>query len=354
VGLTAFNLRQYDARLGRWQTPDPYGQHHSPYLAMSNNPVSFTDPDGGYDGYWVDGIRVFGIDMTDLLDRYGRSGQAFDLAIYTTDANGRLTYGDELYNVIMDNGNLRSAEYSYAEMLNVTEALYQQPDGSIVSVSATVFRNPHTGGVWAEANGVVAMCRKEYGTLADRLDMLHQLAAERDAQHLAADIAGFVPGLGEPADILNIGLYIRDGDYNSAGWSTLAAIPALGVLATLYKWSKRADNAVGAAKSSTTTLYRAVKPDELEDINKLDMFVNRGEAEGKYFTTSAEHAADYARKAVQRFGDPPYTIVRTQVPTSSLPFPVPVDGGIPAYVIPNNLLPDLKPTVLNHMPLPPR
>jgi len=35
--------------LGRWQTPDPYGQHYSPYLAMSNNPVSFTDPDGGYD-----------------------------------------------------------------------------------------------------------------------------------------------------------------------------------------------------------------------------------------------------------------------------------------------------------------
>ncbi|MCB0770948.1 MAG: hypothetical protein KDC00_11145, partial [Flavobacteriales bacterium] len=27
----------------------PYGQHYSPYLAMSNNPVSFVDPDGGYD-----------------------------------------------------------------------------------------------------------------------------------------------------------------------------------------------------------------------------------------------------------------------------------------------------------------
>ncbi len=49
VGLTAFNLRQYDGRIGRWLTTDPYGQHHSPYLAMSNNPVSFVDPDGGYD-----------------------------------------------------------------------------------------------------------------------------------------------------------------------------------------------------------------------------------------------------------------------------------------------------------------
>jgi RHS repeat-associated protein len=50
TGLTNFELRQYDPRIGRWYNPDPYMQHHSPYLAMSNNPVSFTDPDGGWDG----------------------------------------------------------------------------------------------------------------------------------------------------------------------------------------------------------------------------------------------------------------------------------------------------------------
>ena len=50
TGLTNFELRQYDPRIGRWYNPDPMGQHHSPYLAMSNNPVSFTDPDGGWDG----------------------------------------------------------------------------------------------------------------------------------------------------------------------------------------------------------------------------------------------------------------------------------------------------------------
>jgi|GEM_PF-1530043 len=49
TGLTNFELRQYDPRIGRWYNPDPYMQHHSPYLAMSNNPVSFTDPDGGWD-----------------------------------------------------------------------------------------------------------------------------------------------------------------------------------------------------------------------------------------------------------------------------------------------------------------
>jgi RHS repeat-associated protein len=49
--LTNFELRQYDPRIGRWNNPDPYQQHHSPYLAMSNNPVSSIDPDGGEDDW---------------------------------------------------------------------------------------------------------------------------------------------------------------------------------------------------------------------------------------------------------------------------------------------------------------
>jgi RHS repeat-associated protein len=49
TGYHNFQLRQYASLLGRWMTPDPYGQHWSPYLAMSNNPVSYIDPDGGQD-----------------------------------------------------------------------------------------------------------------------------------------------------------------------------------------------------------------------------------------------------------------------------------------------------------------
>lgn len=47
TGFVSFELRQYDPRIGRWLSTDPYRQHHSPYLAMSNNPVLFIDPDGG-------------------------------------------------------------------------------------------------------------------------------------------------------------------------------------------------------------------------------------------------------------------------------------------------------------------
>jgi RHS repeat-associated protein len=41
-----FMARSYDPQIGRWMQPDPLMQHGSPYLAMSNNPVSFTDPTG--------------------------------------------------------------------------------------------------------------------------------------------------------------------------------------------------------------------------------------------------------------------------------------------------------------------
>lgn len=49
TGLHAFELRMYNKHLGRWLRTDPYYQHWSPYLAMSNNPISFIDPDGGCD-----------------------------------------------------------------------------------------------------------------------------------------------------------------------------------------------------------------------------------------------------------------------------------------------------------------
>jgi RHS repeat-associated protein len=46
----AFELRMYEARIGRWLSPDPYGQYWSPYLAMGNDPLNQVDPDGGWGG----------------------------------------------------------------------------------------------------------------------------------------------------------------------------------------------------------------------------------------------------------------------------------------------------------------
>lgn len=50
TGKEAFQLRLWDARIGRWLTTDPYGQYNSPYLGMGNDPINGIDPDGGLFG----------------------------------------------------------------------------------------------------------------------------------------------------------------------------------------------------------------------------------------------------------------------------------------------------------------
>lgn len=102
-----------------------------------------------------------------------------------------------------------------------------------------------------------------------------------------------------------------------------------------------------------TTLYRAVGPSELTDIQKAGVLRNLGSAEGKYFTTSAEAASSYAKQAVSGFGDPPYTLIQTQVPKKAFEglSPATVDRGIPAWVIPNERLQGLAPEVLDWMPI---
>ena len=47
IKANSFQLRLYNPRLGRWMSPDPYGQFHSPYLAMGNTPIIGIDPNGG-------------------------------------------------------------------------------------------------------------------------------------------------------------------------------------------------------------------------------------------------------------------------------------------------------------------
>jgi RHS repeat-associated protein len=47
TGWNHFELREYDAVIGRTTTPDPARQFHSSYMWVGNNPVSGTDPTGG-------------------------------------------------------------------------------------------------------------------------------------------------------------------------------------------------------------------------------------------------------------------------------------------------------------------
>jgi hypothetical protein len=123
------------------------------------------------------------------------------------------------------------------------------------------------------------------------------------------------------------------------------------------KLAKSAKGAYTALKyrkieQETVKLYRAVSPEELKDIKKMGEFINRGSAEGKYFTESSASASDYAKQAVKGFGDEPYTTVSTTIKRNLLGDSTIVDGGIPAHVIPDRLLPKLKPIIETTMDLP--
>lgn len=57
TGLSNFELRMYESRLGRWMITDPYLVDYSSYMGMGNNPISNVDPDGG-DPVMLQGVTV--------------------------------------------------------------------------------------------------------------------------------------------------------------------------------------------------------------------------------------------------------------------------------------------------------
>lgn len=111
-----------------------------------------------------------------------------------------------------------------------------------------------------------------------------------------------------------------------------------------------------AVGSELVTLWRAVKAKELADIRATGTFRNLGSAEGKYFSQTAEGAMAYAKQAYRAWpNEGAYTLVRTEIPKSLLTpeMSAVVDrGGIPALVVPDALLPRLRPTVLEPIPAP--
>lgn len=134
-------------------------------------------------------------------------------------------------------------------------------------------------------------------------------------------------------------------------------IPAAPALDSLFGWlgSKISGLFGDTAGAGTTTLYRAVMPNELADIEASNVLQNTVGNEVKYFSTTAEGAASYGQQAAKAFGDGPFTIVQSSIPTSAITteMQVVVDGGIQTVVVPTELLPKMsQPIILPSTPLP--
>jgi hypothetical protein len=65
-----------------------------------------------------------------------------------------------------------------------------------------------------------------------------------EAVHLALDVAGIVPVVGDGADVINAAIYLAEGDISNAGISVAAAVPFVGAAATAGKWASRAGSAI--------------------------------------------------------------------------------------------------------------
>ncbi|MER7501442.1 DNRLRE domain-containing protein [Nonomuraea pusilla] len=68
-----------------------------------------------------------------------------------------------------------------------------------------------------------------------------------DIGHLALDVAGMVPVVGEVADLANAGWYALEGNYVDAALSLAGAVPFAGAAATGVKWVKTAVKISGTA-----------------------------------------------------------------------------------------------------------
>ena len=104
-----------------------------------------------------------------------------------------------------------------------------------------------------------------------------------------------------------------------------------------------------------TTLYRAVRPEELKSISTTGRFsipTPEMAVEGKYFTTSLTNAKQYGEMTSKMFGYPPNTIIKTKISNRVLNTftPVEVDGGIKAHVLPESVFETLSPKVLYTLP----
>jgi RHS repeat-associated protein len=101
TGWNHFELRQYDAVIGRWLIVDPKRVNWSPYVAMSNDPVNKIDPDGGCpygdcDDWWDYGESATMLEGVTVSAFRWFGGGPFDRAVAIWERNGwnYSTYGN--------------------------------------------------------------------------------------------------------------------------------------------------------------------------------------------------------------------------------------------------------------------
>jgi RHS repeat-associated protein len=91
TGWNHFELREYDAIIGRWLIPDPNREFWSPYVAYGNDPVNTVDPRGGFTDPKPGDLNTAGTQQWGLNGTTGEYGWSDILSEVTVTAPLSLT-----------------------------------------------------------------------------------------------------------------------------------------------------------------------------------------------------------------------------------------------------------------------
>ncbi|SFF65516.1 RHS repeat-associated core domain-containing protein [Thermoflexibacter ruber] len=229
-----FSARSYDYQTGRTTTLDPHGDRYvsvSPYSFLNNNLLRYIDPTG------MDGESIL------------PQGTAYDQQ-------------KERDRKQMENlsRNYRTISYLWKSTpQNVTLQASNNGDGTLNFYAIEWLASPEAGNTNLMNDWHSKMGLWHVGTL--KLSSYYNPIANAvrggrdgyssDSFHEGVSLFGFVPIVGDLADLLDAAVYAMEGNYRQAAISSVAAVPVIGsVIAIPLKTSSKLLN-----PSRTYTLY---------------------------------------------------------------------------------------------------
>gem|GEM_PF-6059765 len=122
--------------------------------------------------------------------------------------------------------------------------------------------------------------------------------------HTLLDILGMVPVVGEPADGLNAGIYIIEGDWVNAGLSGAALIPVGGQAVTGTRLGAKAFDAMKAIDGAVEASYKYADGKLVHVIRHTDgstsTIVELADGTAVYGARTADEASDLAARTPQK------------------------------------------------------
>ena len=224
TGLTHIGAREYDPVLQRFTTVDPImvledPLQWNPYTYAENSPITFSDPTG-------------------LVTDGGRGSRP--PGEWSSSAGGGANW-TPIY---------PSASAGYAKQKKRTTTKFPK------KYSRPASSGGGGGGSnqdWSPPENRSPAPPAPKFEWPDPAKML-QGVNWTEVGHVALDLAGLIPGVGEIADGANAAWYAAEGDWANAALSAAGMIPGLGAGVIAAKYAKKAGGAATAAAAGVTKL----------------------------------------------------------------------------------------------------